>query len=49
MFAARRAREAAGVLPNDLNERIRGFQESRAVLTALELDLFTTVSAVYWL
>jgi len=43
MYAARRAREAAGVLPDDLNERIRGFQESRAVLTALELDLFTAV------
>jgi (2Fe-2S) ferredoxin/predicted O-methyltransferase YrrM len=43
MFAARRAREAAGVLPDELNERIRGFQESRAVLTALELDLFTAV------
>jgi len=43
MFAARRAREAAGVLPDDLNARIRGFQESRAVLTALELDLFTAV------
>ena len=43
MLAARRAREAAGVLPDELNERIRGFQESRAVLTALELDLFTAV------
>ncbi len=43
MFAARRAREAAGVLPDDLNERIRAFQESRAVLTALELDVFTAV------
>jgi (2Fe-2S) ferredoxin/predicted O-methyltransferase YrrM len=43
MLAARRAREAAGVLPDDLNERIRAFQESRAVLTALELDLFTAV------
>jgi hypothetical protein len=43
MFAARRAREAAGVLPDELNDRIRGFQESRAVLTALELDLFTAV------
>jgi (2Fe-2S) ferredoxin/2-polyprenyl-3-methyl-5-hydroxy-6-metoxy-1,4-benzoquinol methylase len=43
MLAALRAREAAGVLPDDLNERIRGFQESRAVLTALELDLFTAV------
>ena len=43
MFAARRAKEAAGVLPDDLNARIRGFQESRVVLTALELDLFTAV------
>lgn len=43
MFAAQRAREAAGVLPDDLNERIRGFQESRAVLTALELDVFTAI------
>ena len=43
MLAARRAREAAGVLPDDLSERIRGFQESRVVLTALELDLFTAV------
>jgi (2Fe-2S) ferredoxin/predicted O-methyltransferase YrrM len=43
MVAARRAREAAGVLPDDLNEHVRGFQESRAVLTALELDLFTAV------
>src|ERR1017187_8084090 len=43
MFAARRAKEAAGVLPDDLNERIRGFQESRVVLTALELDVFTAV------
>jgi precorrin-6B methylase 2 len=43
MLAARRAREAAGVLPDELNERIRGFQESRVVLTALELDVFTAV------
>ena len=43
MFAARRAREAAGVLPDELNDRIRAFQESRALLTALELDLFTAV------
>src|ERR1039457_2782127 len=43
MFAARRAREAAGALPDDRNERIRALQESRALLTALELDLFTAV------
>jgi (2Fe-2S) ferredoxin/predicted O-methyltransferase YrrM len=43
MLAARRAREAAGVLPDELTELLRGFQESRALLTALELDLFTAV------
>ncbi len=43
MLAARRAREASGALPDDLNDRIRGFQESRAILTALELDVFTAV------
>ncbi len=43
MLAASRAREAAGVLPDDLTELLRGFQESRALLTALELDLFTAV------
>ncbi len=41
MFAALRARDAAGTLPEELHEKIRGFQESRAILTALELDLFT--------
>jgi (2Fe-2S) ferredoxin/predicted O-methyltransferase YrrM len=38
-----RAREAAGALPDDLQERIRAFQESRVILTALELDLFTAL------
>jgi (2Fe-2S) ferredoxin/2-polyprenyl-3-methyl-5-hydroxy-6-metoxy-1,4-benzoquinol methylase len=43
MLAARRAQDASGALPDDLNERIRAFQESRVILTALELDLFTAV------
>src|SRR5450759_1957119 len=43
MLAALRARDAAGILPDDLNDRIRAFQESRAILTALELDLFTAI------
>jgi predicted O-methyltransferase YrrM len=30
-------------LPEELTERIRAFQESRVILTALELDLFTAV------
>lgn len=38
-----KAREAAGILPDDLNELIRGFMSSRVVLTALELDAFTAV------
>ena len=44
-LAAQRAQDAAGALPEDLNERIRGFQESRVILTALELDVFTAVGA----
>jgi (2Fe-2S) ferredoxin/predicted O-methyltransferase YrrM len=38
-----KARDEAGILPDDLNEMIRGFMPSRAVLTALELDVFTAV------
>ncbi len=38
-----RARDEAGVFPDDLNEMIRAFMPSRAVLTALELDAFTAV------
>ncbi len=43
MLSALRAKDAAGALPDDLQQRIRGFQESRVILTALELDLFTAV------
>jgi len=43
MLTAMRAKDAAGALPDDLQQRIRAFQESRAILTALELDLFTAV------
>jgi (2Fe-2S) ferredoxin/2-polyprenyl-3-methyl-5-hydroxy-6-metoxy-1,4-benzoquinol methylase len=43
--AAQRAQEAAGVLPDDLNRILRGFQESRVLLTAVELDLFTAVGS----
>jgi (2Fe-2S) ferredoxin/precorrin-6B methylase 2 len=41
--AAQRAREQAGILPEDLDNLIRGYWPSRAMLTALELDLFTAV------
>jgi SAM-dependent methyltransferase len=40
-----KAREQAGVLPDDINELIRGFMSSRTILTALELDVFTAVAA----
>ena len=38
-----RARDQAGILPDDIHELIRGFMPSRAVLTALELDVFTAL------
>jgi (2Fe-2S) ferredoxin/SAM-dependent methyltransferase len=42
-IAARRAREAAGMLPEEVDAKIRGYWESRVILTALELDAFTAV------
>lgn len=41
---AMKAREAAGAVPDDLLRTVRGFQESRIVLTALELDVFTALA-----
>lgn len=40
-IAAMRARETSGMLPDDLERTIRGYQEARIILTAIELDLFT--------
>lgn len=42
-LAMMKARDDAGVLPDELNEVIRGFMSSRAVLTALELNIFSAV------
>jgi len=42
-LAAQRAQVASGALPDDMNRTLRGFQESRVILTAAELDLFTAV------
>ncbi len=42
-LAMLKGKDAAGVLPDDLSELIRGFMPSRAILTALELDVFTAV------
>jgi (2Fe-2S) ferredoxin/precorrin-6B methylase 2 len=44
-MAAQRAREAAAVLPDDLNQTLRAYMESRALLSALELDVFTAVGS----
>jgi (2Fe-2S) ferredoxin/2-polyprenyl-3-methyl-5-hydroxy-6-metoxy-1,4-benzoquinol methylase len=43
LLTALRAKDAAGMLPDDLAQTLRGFMESRVVLTAVELDIFTAV------
>lgn len=43
-FAMVKGKDAAGVLPDEIAEMVRGFMTSRAVLTALELDIFTAVA-----
>ena len=44
-MASAKAREAAGVVPDELMGMIRGYQESRILLTAVELDAFTAIAA----
>ncbi len=46
-FAMLAARDKAGILPDNisLHEILRGFMSSRALLTALELDVFTAVGS----
>jgi (2Fe-2S) ferredoxin/2-polyprenyl-3-methyl-5-hydroxy-6-metoxy-1,4-benzoquinol methylase len=44
MLTALEANDAAGVLPEDLQQAVRGFQVSRVLLTAIELDVFTAVA-----
>ncbi len=41
--AAMAAREKAGMLPDRLEQMIRGYMPTRCILTALELDIFTAV------
>ena len=41
--AIAKARDKAGILPEDLNQMIRAFMPSRALLTVLELDVFRAV------
>ena len=38
------ARDRAGILPDRLDQMIRGYMPSRCLLTALELDIFTAVA-----
>jgi (2Fe-2S) ferredoxin/predicted O-methyltransferase YrrM len=45
MLAAFKMRDEAGALPDDLQQSINGFRESRVLLTAIELDAFTAVGA----
>lgn len=44
-MAGMKARDQAGALPDDFQQMLRAFQESRTLLTAIELDLFTAVGA----
>jgi (2Fe-2S) ferredoxin/precorrin-6B methylase 2 len=43
-LAMQRARDAAGAVPDELADTIRGFMPSRVLLTALELDAFTAIA-----
>ncbi|MCG6986928.1 MAG: methyltransferase domain-containing protein [Gemmatimonadetes bacterium] len=45
MLASLKARDEAGMLPDDLQQTVNGFRESRTVLTAIELDVFSSVAA----
>jgi (2Fe-2S) ferredoxin/precorrin-6B methylase 2 len=44
MMAALKAREAAGVVPDDLMEAIRAYQPSRVLLTGVEMDVFSSIA-----
>jgi len=41
--AMKKAMEEGGVMPPEFNEILRGFMQSRAVLSAIELDVFTAI------
>ncbi len=45
MLAALAAQDAAGVLPDDFQQAVRGYQVSRVLLTAIELDVFSALGA----
>jgi (2Fe-2S) ferredoxin/predicted O-methyltransferase YrrM len=43
MMAAMKARDDAGVVPDELMQAIQGFRPSRIILTAIELDIFSAI------
>jgi (2Fe-2S) ferredoxin/SAM-dependent methyltransferase len=43
MLASLRAKDAAGMLPDEFMDAVRGYQVSRILLTAIDLDVFTAV------
>jgi (2Fe-2S) ferredoxin/2-polyprenyl-3-methyl-5-hydroxy-6-metoxy-1,4-benzoquinol methylase len=43
MLAALAAKDAAGMLPDEFQQAVRGFQPSRVLLTAIELDVFSAI------
>jgi (2Fe-2S) ferredoxin/SAM-dependent methyltransferase len=43
MLASLKAKDAAGALPDDYMELVRGYQASRILLTAIELDIFSAI------
>jgi (2Fe-2S) ferredoxin/2-polyprenyl-3-methyl-5-hydroxy-6-metoxy-1,4-benzoquinol methylase len=43
MLAALAAKDAAGMLPDEFQQAVRGYQPSRVLLTAIELDVFTAI------
>lgn len=45
MLAALKAKEEAGALPDDVQQAVNGFRESRILLTAVELDVFTAIAS----
>ncbi len=44
MLTSLKAKDAAGALPDDFMELVRGFQASRILLTAIELDVFSVIA-----
>jgi (2Fe-2S) ferredoxin/precorrin-6B methylase 2 len=42
-LAALEAQDKAGVLPHEFQQQVQGFRESRIILTAIELDVFSHV------